>query len=282
MENTLKTLLQQTDAYNRTNEALLEAQHASRTETTLLRAEIETLTQKLKDYTGTPPPPSPAIPTSSPSAVEEMSLQLYGVQQGIEDILDVVRNPVGKRKRSPNSEYDNTKPQSPTTCRQLPQKRRDSSPTHAVIHSRHAATATQDALNVCTRQCTPCPTAEPLTITLSSTPTMNAEPDAPLPDETAAALEAEKAWKTATRKAMRWKTKAAEADNTRMETAREKTPTKQNGERVKKTDQPMTSNYHDAKIWVDVVRSGGINVQIVLGNGNLGQATLLRMTGLID
>jgi regulator of replication initiation timing len=56
MENTLKTLLQQTDAYNRANEAVLEAQHASRMETTLLRAEIETLTRTLKDYTATTPP----------------------------------------------------------------------------------------------------------------------------------------------------------------------------------------------------------------------------------
>jgi hypothetical protein len=57
--------------------------------------------------------------------------------------------------------------------------------------------------------------------------------------------------------------KAAEADNTRTETAREKTPTKQNGERVKKNHQPTTKNYR----------------QIVLGNGNLGQATPVRMTG---
>jgi hypothetical protein len=57
MENRLKTLLQQTDAYNRANEALLEAQHASRVETTLLRAEIKTLMRKLEDYTTTPPPP---------------------------------------------------------------------------------------------------------------------------------------------------------------------------------------------------------------------------------
>jgi hypothetical protein len=49
MENTLKTLLQQTDAYNHANEALLEAQHASRAETTLLRAKIETLMRKVED-----------------------------------------------------------------------------------------------------------------------------------------------------------------------------------------------------------------------------------------
>jgi hypothetical protein len=73
--------------------------------------------------------------------------------------------------------------------------------------------------------------------------------------------------------------KTAEADNTRTEMVREKTPTKQNGQQVKKNHQPTTSNYHDAKTWADVVRSGGINVQIVLGNGNLGQATPVRMTG---
>jgi hypothetical protein len=56
MENMLKTLLQQTEAYNHMNKALIEAQHTSRTDTTLLRAEIETLMRKLEDYTTTPPP----------------------------------------------------------------------------------------------------------------------------------------------------------------------------------------------------------------------------------
>jgi hypothetical protein len=147
------------------------------------------------------------------------------------------------------------------------------------MHSQHAATAAQDALDTRTRQCAPCPTAEPLTIAPPRTPTTNAEPDAPLPDETAAAPEAKKGWRTATSNATRRKMKAAKADNTRTETAREKTPTKQNGERVKKNHQPMTKNYRDAKTWADVVRSGGINIQIVLGNGNLGQGTLVRMTG---
>jgi hypothetical protein len=73
--------------------------------------------------------------------------------------------------------------------------------------------------------------------------------------------------------------KASEADNMRTETAREKTLTKQNREWVKKSHQLMTSNYRDKKTWADVVRSGGINVQIVLGTGNLGQATRVRMTG---
>jgi hypothetical protein len=211
--------------------------------------------------------------------MEEMSLQLYGVQQGIEDVLDAVRNPAGKRKCSPNSEYDNTELQSPTTRQQLPQKQCDASPTHGLMQSRHAAATAQDALDTRTRQCAPRPTAEPLTIAPPRTATTNAEPEAPLPEETAAAPEAEKGWRTATSKATRWKMKAAEADNTRTETAREKTPRKQNGERLNKIHQPTTKNYRDVKTWADVVRSRGINVQIVLGNGNLGQATPVRMTG---
>jgi hypothetical protein len=79
------------------------------------------------------------------------------------------------------------------------------------------------------------------------TPTRNAKPDVPLPDETTAAPEAEKGWKTVTRMATQWKTKAAEAENMRMETACQKTPTKQHGERGKKNHQPTTSNYCDAK-----------------------------------
>jgi hypothetical protein len=107
---------------------------------------------------------------------------------------------------------------------------------------------------------------------------MNAKPDAPLPNETAAAPEAKQGWRTATSKATQWKTKAAKADNMRMEMVYEKTPTKQNGEWVKKNHQPMMKNYCDAKTWADVVQSRGINIQIVLGNGNLGQATPVRMT----
>jgi hypothetical protein len=33
------------------------------------------------------------------------------------------------------------------------------------------------------------------------------------------------------------------------------------------------------KTWADVVKNGGINVQIVLGNGNRGLTTLMKMRG---
>jgi hypothetical protein len=43
--------------------------------------------------------------------------------------------------------------------------------------------------------------------------------------------------------------------------------------RGKNTHQPRTNTPSAEKTWAEVVKSGGINVQIVLGNGNLGLAT---------
>jgi hypothetical protein len=55
-------------------------------------------------------------------------------------------------------------------------------------------------------------------------------------------------------------------------TPRDKTPNDKHGGRGKKAHQltSNTGNHRAVKPWADVVRSGGINVQIVLGNGNLG------------
>jgi hypothetical protein len=41
----------------------------------------------------------------------------------------------------------------------------------------------------------------------------------------------------------------------------------------------MTNNRHDRKTWANVIQSRGINIQIVLGNGNLGQATPRKIRG---
>jgi hypothetical protein len=61
-----------------------------------------------------------------------------------------------------------------------------------------------------------------------------------------------------------------------METVHQRIPTKQNGEWGKKHYQPMMNNHHHGKTWADVVRSGGINIQIVLGNSNLLQPTMMK------
>jgi hypothetical protein len=102
------------------------------------------------------------------------------------------------------------------------------------------------------------------------TPTTNAKPNAPLCHVTAAALEAEKEWRTAESKATRPKVKAAMGDKRRMEMVRETSLMKQNGEPGMKPYQLMTNDRYDGRTWADVIWSGGINVQIVLGNGNLG------------
>jgi hypothetical protein len=43
--------------------------------------------------------------------------------------------------------------------------------------------------------------------------------------------------------------------------------------RGKNTHQPRTNTPSATKTWAEVVKSGGINVQIELGNGNLGLTT---------
>jgi hypothetical protein len=58
-----------------------------------------------------------------------------------------------------------------------------------------------------------------------------------------------------------------------------KPPMMKNGGRGKNTHQPRPNNTSAKKTWADVVKSGGINVQIVLGNGNLGLKTLMKKRG---
>jgi hypothetical protein len=51
------------------------------------------------------------------------------------------------------------------------------------------------------------------------------------------------------------------------------TPKTTNGGRGKNTHHPRTNTPSAKKTWAEVIKSGGINVQIVLGNSNLGLAT---------
>jgi hypothetical protein len=80
-------------------------------------------------------------------------------------------------------------------------------------------------------------------------------------------------WKTVEGKAAQKKRRNEKADNKwAMETSN-KPPTTKTGGRGKNSHQPRTTNTAAKKTWAEVVKSGGINVQIVLGNGNLGLAT---------
>jgi hypothetical protein len=148
-----------------------------------------------------------------------------------------------------------------------------------MMHSKHATSAAQDALDALMIKYPP----RPLAIT-STEPTTNPLPDSPavqdttLPDApTTTALVENYGWKTVEGKATQKKRRNDKADNKRDATTTNNTPTMKNGGRGKKTHQPRTSTPSAKKTWAEVVKSGGINVQIVLGNGNLG-VTQLTMT----
>jgi hypothetical protein len=77
--------------------ALCKAYYQSTAETAALKATIDTLTEQLDKYMVFPALPL-LDPTTSPSTIEEMMIQLSHVQHDIQDILQAVRNPPGKRK----------------------------------------------------------------------------------------------------------------------------------------------------------------------------------------
>jgi hypothetical protein len=143
------------------------------------------------------------------------------------------------------------------------------------MHSQHATSAAQDALDTLMHKYPP----HPLTITSTEAttdplPDSNAAQDTTLPDApTTTALAEEDGWKTVGGKAAQKKRKNDKADNKWAATNANNTPTTKNGGRGKNTHQPRTNTPSAKKPWAEVVKSGGINVQIVLGNGNLGLTT---------
>jgi hypothetical protein len=61
-----------------------------------------------------------------------------------------------------------------------------------------------------------------------------------------------------------------------METSN-KPPMTKTGRQGKNSYQLWITNTSTKKTWVEVLKSGGINIQSILGNGNLGLATLPMM-----
>jgi hypothetical protein len=97
VNNNFDKLLQKMDAAWTENTALREAYRASREETAALRAAVDSLTRKIDEQLAIPAPPSPDL-LASPATMEEMTMQLSVVQHNIQDVLEAVRNPPGKRK----------------------------------------------------------------------------------------------------------------------------------------------------------------------------------------
>jgi outer membrane protein TolC len=105
LNSKMDSLLQKVNAAWTKNTALREAYRTSREETAALKAAVDTLTKKLDENIATMVPPSLETVTSS-TAMEEMTMQLSNVQHDIQDVLDAIRNPPGKRKQC-TSNQDN-------------------------------------------------------------------------------------------------------------------------------------------------------------------------------
>jgi regulator of replication initiation timing len=275
----LDTLLEKIDAVSNENTALRAAYNSSKEETAALKAAVDTLTKKLDHNIAISAPPSPDT-TASSTSMEEMTMQLSNVHNDIQDVLEAVRNPPGKRKRHTSNQ--NTEPTTPTPKNRRPatQRPRDASPEHSLMHSRHATTAAQEALDSLMIKYPPRQLA---TATTSTTPTPppdgSTTQDTPLPDAPATAPAEKDGWKTVEGKATQRKKKNEEAGKKQAEEMSDKPRATKNGGRGKNSYQPRPKTTSAEKTWADVVKAGGINVQIVLGNDSLGLAAHMKKRG---
>jgi hypothetical protein len=79
------------------NTVLCKAYCACRQETAALKATMDALMKRIDETITTTIPPLLDTITSS-TMIEEMTIQLSYVQHDIQDILDAICNPPGKRK----------------------------------------------------------------------------------------------------------------------------------------------------------------------------------------
>ncbi|KAI5809267.1 hypothetical protein BZA77DRAFT_361878 [Pyronema omphalodes] len=253
------------------NAKLRAAYNSTQAETAALKAAVAALTKKIDEQQQVILVPASPNLTASSSAMEEMTMQLSVVQHDIQDVLDTVRNPPGKRKRRGSDQ--NTEPTSPTNRRPANHKPRATSPVRSMMHSKHVTTAAQaklDALKLTSPL--------PLLAIRSTEATPAPHPDSssaqnmPLPGTPSTAPAETNGWKTVEAKATQ-KKKMKAKETTSTSAIPKQTPTTKNGGRGKNTHQPRQTTPSAKKTWAEVVKSGGINVQIVLGNGNLGLTT---------
>jgi hypothetical protein len=156
----------------------------------------------------------------------------------------------------------------------------DASPKHSLMHSCHTTSAAQDALDALMIQHPP----HQLVTTSSSAksippPAGRATQDTPLPAAPATAPVETKGWKNLEGKPMQRKKKNMEMDKKWAKEIHDKTPMTKNSGWGKNSCQLRPKNTSTKKTWADVIKSGGMNVQIVLGNGNLGLTILTTKRG---
>jgi regulator of replication initiation timing len=203
--------------------ALRKAYHQSTTETAALKATVATLTKQLDEHIVCPALPLPD-PTASSTTMEEMRMQLSVVQNDIQDVLEALRNPPGKRKRRGSDQ--NTGPTTPTNQQPATNKKRHASPEHSLMHSQHATSAAQDALDALMHKYP----ARPLVITSTEAmtdplPDSNAVQDTTLPDTPTTTAPVHKdGWKTVEGKGEQKKRRNDKADNKQATTTANHTP----------------------------------------------------------
>jgi hypothetical protein len=157
--------------------------------------------------------------------------------------------------------------QQPATYRQC-----GASPEPSLMHSQHVTSAAQDALDTLMHKYPPCPLMITSTEAMTNPlPDSNSAQDTTLPDApTTTAPVVKDGWKTIEGKEARKKRCNEKANNRLVATTVSTTPKTKTGGRGKNTHQLKLTTPSAKKTWAEVVKSGGINVQIVLGNGNLG------------
>jgi hypothetical protein len=136
--------------------ALRKAYRQSTAETAAFKATVDTLMKQLDEHIVFPALPL-RDPMASSTTMEEMTMQLSVVQNDIQEVVEAVRNPPGKRKRRGSDQ--NTEPATPINRRPATHKARDASPEHSLMHSQHATSAAQDALDALMRKYPPRPLA---------------------------------------------------------------------------------------------------------------------------
>jgi hypothetical protein len=148
------------------------------------------------------------------------------------------------------------------------------------MHSCHATSAAQGALDALRIRFPPRRLAIAATSAKPTPPPGSpATQDTPLPNAPTTAPVETDGWKTVEGMDTQKKKSSEAAGKQRAMETSNKPPTTKNGGRGKNSHQPRLNTTSGKKTWAAVVRSGGINVQIVLGNGNLGLTTSMKTRG---
>jgi hypothetical protein len=177
-----------------------------------MAAWFDTLTKQLDQHIIFPVLPLPDPMTSS-TTMEEITMQLSVVQNDIQNVLEPVRNPPGKRKQQGSDQ--NTVPTTPSNRRLATNKKHDVSPEYSLMHSQHVTSAAQDALDTLQCKYPPQPLMMTLTeVTTDPLPNSDAVQDTTLPDAPTTTAPVEKdRWKTVEGKAAQKKRRTDKADN---------------------------------------------------------------------